>query len=82
MVIEGVKKKLFKRISYNGRTYKRTNTPVNGGIAECIKSGGWSTKGRFYLIDDYIFGVGDGSTSIIGDDGEPCGVHSNFANRY
>lgn len=81
MVIKGVKKKLFKRIEYKGKIYKRTDTPTIGGIAESIVDDEWSTKGRFYLINDFISGDGN-DTSIIGDDGEPCGVHKDFSNRY
>lgn len=58
--------------------YKRTPIPVIGGIAECIEGDSWATKGNFYLIDDYGEG---GFPSIIGDDGERCGVHAYFSNR-
>lgn len=82
MVIQGVQKKLFKRIKYNGKIYRRTDTPVIGGIAESLKDDAISTKGTFYLIDDYIWGDGEAdSTSIIADDGEPCGLHKHFANK-
>lgn len=78
MQIENVRKKWFGKIEYYRNVYEPTDVPVIGGIAEAIQTDAWSTAGKFYLIDDYIYGDGD-STSIIGDDNEPCGVHPDFS---
>jgi hypothetical protein len=72
-----VKRKLFNRIRYNGKTYKRTDSPMVGGIAQSLKTNRYLTKDKYYVIDDYIWKDGE-SPSIIGDDGEPCGLHKCF----
>lgn len=82
-----VKEKWFKRIEVDGKIYKKTDMPVIGGIAKCIKEEYHSTKyltmGKYYRIGNYIYEneTDDSTPSLMGDDGEPCGLHANFANK-
>lgn len=72
-----VKKQLFGRVKYNGKTLRRSDTPVVGGIAQCRKTNRYLTEGKYYLISDFIWKDGV-SPSIIDDNGEPCGLHKSF----
>lgn len=66
-----IKRKLFGRIDYKGRTYKKSDTPKIGGIALSHKTSDFLTTDKYYLIDDFIWNDGT-STSLIGDDDKPC----------
>jgi len=68
--------RLFFGIKYNGKRYRKVRESRIGDIALSTKTDKWTTKGKYYLIVECY--APTGFKGIIGDDGQPCGVHDQL----